>query len=92
MMSEADSVVAPNKTTAITAAAAAMQQDAIRALLIEVLPLIEAEYLKARIERILAVRNPSVDCNVNEHHLPVIACLTEGHALRTFDLVWGPVW
>jgi len=34
MMSEADNVVAPNKTTAITAAAAAMQQDAIRALLI----------------------------------------------------------
>jgi len=38
MMSEADNVVAPNKTIAITAAAAAMQQDAIRALLIDVLP------------------------------------------------------
>src|SRR6476646_1892738 len=43
MMSEADNVVAPNKTTAITAAAAT-HQDAIRTLLIDVLPLIEAEY------------------------------------------------
>src|ERR1051325_329598 len=36
MMSDADNVAAPNKTTAITAAAAAMQQVAIRALLIDV--------------------------------------------------------
>src|ERR1051326_2953846 len=44
MMSEADNVMAPNKTTAMTPAAAAVQQDTIRAFLIDVLPLIEAEY------------------------------------------------
>src|ERR1051325_814936 len=44
MMSEADNVPAPNKTIAITAAAAAMQQDAIRTLLMDVPPLIETEY------------------------------------------------
>src|SRR5579884_3388035 len=38
MMSEADKVIAPNKTTVITTAAPAMQQDAIRVLLIGVLP------------------------------------------------------
>src|SRR5438034_6769599 len=47
---------------------------------------------KARIERILAVRDPSgVNRIVKEHDLPVIAYLTKGHTLSTFHLVLGPV-
>src|SRR5579862_5827633 len=47
---------------------------------------------KARIERILAVRNPSgVNRVVKEHDLPVIAYLTKGHTLSTFQLVLGSV-
>src|SRR5438105_3067186 len=52
----------------------------------------EEDSAKARIERILAVRDPSgVNRIVKEHDLPVIAYLTKGHTLSTFHLVRGPV-